>query len=139
MEIIESERERFKKLYQLNSRLSELFTHAFSTKTMGITRLQARVLYVLDHSGALTMGELSNVLRAHNSNLTPVVDQLCNEAYVTRVASLNDRRLVEIGITEKGVRLSRQLSVRIDDYIERLSEEERKELRELMLESAELL
>ena len=129
----------YKELYLLCSRLTDVFTRAYPARTAGITRLQSKVLYMLDQYGDLTMGELAGRLKAHNSNLTPVVDQLYSEGYVTRISSENDRRLVEIAITEKGRVLSRELSEKMDDYIRNLPEQEHREIREALLKCAEML
>jgi len=129
----------YEELYLVNSRITDVFTRAFPTRTAGITRLQSKVLYMLEKHGAATMGELAGRLKAHNSNLTPVVDQLYNEGYVTRDASQNDRRLVEIAITEKGSILSKELSEKMDDYVRNLPEQERREIKEALIKCVELL
>ncbi|MBR3196116.1 MAG: MarR family transcriptional regulator [Clostridia bacterium] len=129
----------FGELFLLNAKLTDVFSRAYPVRTAGVTKLQSRVLYMLDQHGASTMGDLAEKLNAHNSNLTPVVDQLYVEGYVTRLTSRNDRRIVEITITEKGSNLSRSLTKRIDEYVRNLSETERREIKEALLRCADLL
>jgi DNA-binding MarR family transcriptional regulator len=79
--------------------------------TFEITLPQFDVLSELEHAGAaLTMSQLSQNLMVSNGNVTGVVDRLERDGYVRRAASLTDRRVQFIKLTDKGVDAFRQIA-----------------------------
>jgi len=50
----------------------------------------------------LTQGELAAAIRRNTSSLTPVLDDLCRQGYVSRQRLESDRRAYALKLTRKG-------------------------------------
>lgn len=61
------------------------------------------------HPTALTCGEIGTRTIARDPDITRLVDQLSARGLVTRARSKSDRRVVEVSITPKGLKLLRDL------------------------------
>jgi DNA-binding MarR family transcriptional regulator len=60
------------------------------------------VLALIDANSGLTQGELAAAIRRNTSSLTPVLDDLCRQQYVSRQRTANDRRTYALKLTPKG-------------------------------------
>lgn len=60
------------------------------------------MLALIDANSGLTQGELAAALRRNTSSLTPVLDDLCRQGYVTRERLESDRRTYTLKLTPKG-------------------------------------
>jgi DNA-binding MarR family transcriptional regulator len=82
-----------------------------------LTLHQYNVLRILrgSHPTALPSGEIANRMVARDPDITRLVDRLEKRGLVTRVRGRTDRRVVEVGITDKGQKLLRTL----DEPVER--------------------
>ena len=76
-----------------------------------LTGPQLTVLKVLEGLGDLSLSELSERIRAQNSTVTGIIDRMEREGLVVRARSTEDRRVVNIQLTEKGARIAREISV----------------------------
>jgi MarR family transcriptional regulator, organic hydroperoxide resistance regulator len=76
-----------------------------------LTGPQLTVLKVLEGVGDLSLSELSERIRAQNSTVTGIIDRMEREGLVVRARSTEDRRVVNIQLTEKGARIARDISV----------------------------
>jgi len=70
-----------------------------------LTHTQFAVLEVLYHLGSLCQGALSSKLLTSTGNMTLVLDNLEKHGLVRRVRSVEDRRMVLIELTQKGMEL----------------------------------
>ena len=93
-------------LYEENRRLAKQIAARAS-----LTGPQLAVVKLLEHTGSLSLSELSSALRAQNSTLTGIIDRMEREGVVERVRSTEDRRVVRIHLTDKGRRLVREVPV----------------------------
>jgi DNA-binding MarR family transcriptional regulator len=77
---------------------------AFSKKANGADARPWRfaVLSLIDANSGLTQGELAAALRRNTSSLTPVLDDLCRQGYVSRERLESDRRTYALKLTPKG-------------------------------------
>jgi len=77
---------------------------AFSRKANGADARPWRfaVLALIDANSGLTQGELAAALRRNTSSLTPVLDDLCRQGYVSRERLETDRRTYALKLTPKG-------------------------------------
>ena len=73
-----------------------------------LTGPQLTVLKVLEGVGDLSLSELSERIRAQNSTVTGIIDRMEREGLVVRARSTEDRRVVNIQLTEKGARIARE-------------------------------
>ncbi len=59
-------------------------------------------LALIDANPGLTQGELAAAIRRNTSSLTPVLDDLCRQRYVSRQRTESDRRTYALKLTPKG-------------------------------------
>ena len=76
-----------------------------------LTGPQLTVLKVLEGVGDLSLSELSERIRAQNSTVTGIIDRMEREGLVVRARSTEDRRVVNIRLTEKGAKIAREIAV----------------------------
>ena len=83
-----------------------------------LTLHQYNVLRILrgSHPAALPSGEIANRMIARDPDITRLVDRLERRGLVTRVRNPRDRRVVEVGITEKGRDLLRTLDAPVERF-----------------------
>ena len=73
-------------------------------RTLGITGPQLGALHVIDRFPQVSLGELSERMCLHTSTISGIVDRLEIAGYLTRQRSAEDRRVVFLGLTDKGKR-----------------------------------
>jgi DNA-binding MarR family transcriptional regulator len=76
-----------------------------------LTGPQLTVLKVLEGVGDLSLSELSERIRAQNSTVTGIIDRMEREGLVVRARSTEDRRVVNIRLTDKGAKIAREIAV----------------------------
>ncbi len=76
----------------------------------GLTGPQLSVAKLLEQLGDLSLSELSDRINAQNSTVTGIVDRMERESLVERKRSAEDRRVVHIRLTDKGLRLARSMT-----------------------------
>lgn len=69
---------------------------------MGISRSHFELLFLLDDMGPLSMSKIGEKLLVSRPYITALVDKLARQGLVERHASNNDRRVVNIVLTESG-------------------------------------
>jgi DNA-binding MarR family transcriptional regulator len=77
----------------------------------GLTGPQLAVVKMLEPVGKLSLSELSAQIRARNSTVTGIIDRMEREGLVVRRRSAEDRRVVNIELTQKGEELAGEISV----------------------------
>lgn len=75
-----------------------------------LTPPQIHTILWIGHDGPMTMGELSRRVGITEKTITGVVDRLEREEQVTRQRDPEDRRLVRVVLTRRGVALFKRLS-----------------------------
>ena len=83
----------------------------FLKTTADLTPNQYNVLRILrgSHPTKLPCGEIADRMIARDPDVTRLVDRLNRRGLVTRSRGRQDRRVVEVGITEKGQEVLRSL------------------------------
>jgi DNA-binding MarR family transcriptional regulator len=114
-----------RRLFQLIKQLSRLRQKPISTGDL--TRSQCELLVLLtlhreEGQSALTVTEISNVLLITPAGVTHLVTSLEAMGYIKREQSPDDRRVVHIDLTGKGVRLAHLLMNDIEDQLAGLVE-----------------
>ncbi len=89
-------------LISIHPLLSKNITKAIRTKT-NHTPGALFVLGTLNHHGKLSMTEIGNHLSLPKPHVTSLVEKLISEELVERLQDPNDRRIIYIQITEKGI------------------------------------
>jgi DNA-binding MarR family transcriptional regulator len=90
----------------------------FLKTTTGLTGSQYNVLRILrgSHPSRLACTEIGERMIARDPDITRLIDRLARRGLVDRVRSRTDRRVVQVGITAKGLELLK----RLDPDVERL-------------------
>jgi DNA-binding MarR family transcriptional regulator len=92
------------------------------------------------YQGPMPMGELGKALDVPLSTATRIVDGLVDAGVVQRVADPEDRRVVRVTLTEEGRKLNQimneYMQQRIDEVLGLFSDEERTQLKILLLKIA---
>ena len=80
-----------------------------------LTVPQYNVLRILrgSHPTRLTSSDVGERMIARDPDVTRLVDRLMTRGLVARVRSRQDRRVVEVGVTEKGLSLLRKLDAHV--------------------------
>lgn len=73
----------------------------FDKKEFRFTKTQQLIIMVLWLKGTLSLTELSNQICTSNEQATRAVGQLVKGGYVNRVKNENNRRSIEISLTDK--------------------------------------
>ena len=88
----------------------------FIKANAGLTNNQYNVLRILrgSHPERLTCSDVGERMIARDPDITRLVDRLVKRGLVKRSRSSQDRRVVEVGITSKGLELVHGLDVHIE-------------------------
>jgi MarR family transcriptional regulator, organic hydroperoxide resistance regulator len=78
-------------------------------RSVALTGPQLTVLKGLEQIGALSLTELSGRIRAQNSTVTGIIDRMERDGLVVRERSSEDRRVVQIRLTTKGLAMAKAL------------------------------
>ncbi|WP_369995068.1 MarR family winged helix-turn-helix transcriptional regulator [Winogradskyella sp.] len=103
-------------------------------KGFGISPQQYNILRILRGSGEpLKVQTIKNRMLERSPNATRLMDKLCTKDLIERLPSLDDRRVVKIAITQKGIDLLKSIPNDLNkDLIKNLSEEEAGQLSSLL-------
>ncbi len=83
-------------------------TEAF--QPLGITPAQAEVLLILQEAEPLSLGELGDFLIAEGGHPSRLVDRLFQAGYVQRQSAPDDRRRLEISLSDRGKTIAHQVN-----------------------------
>jgi DNA-binding MarR family transcriptional regulator len=112
----------------------------------GLTRSEYELLVMLvmslgDDKKAFTVTEISNLLQITPAGVTHLINPLEETGYIERLQDRNDRRIVLIGLTEKGTQVAQALISEVQEnligLVNYLGEEDSKTLIRLMSKSIE--
>jgi DNA-binding MarR family transcriptional regulator len=97
------------KLIEQASELYSRFTRVFGAyekiqvNKFGLTIPQSYTLLTLFEHKIMAMNELATALRVTQTTMTRVVDNLVRDGYIDRIRNEEDRRVVEVKLTDKGI------------------------------------
>ncbi len=118
-------------LISIHPLLAKNITRAIRTKTHH-TPGELFVLGTLNHHGKLSMTEIGNHLSLPKPHVTSLVEKLICEELVERFHDTNDRRIIYIQITEKGIKEFREIKNEIgQDLRQKLQILDAEELKDL--------
>ncbi|MGZ7043937.1 MAG: MarR family winged helix-turn-helix transcriptional regulator [Methanobacterium sp.] len=110
----------------------KLFKHKKGLKEGQIPRSYYHVLGVLKKRGELPMSKIGNRVHISKSNMTSLIDKLVEDGLVERIPDKNDRRVINIKITDKGNDLLKNLRKHSNNEIKKnlsaLSDEDMEKL-----------
>lgn len=77
-------------------------------------------LFLLFAQGSLKMRQLADLMKVPYSTLTGIIDRLVKHGYVQRKTSENDRRVILVCLTDKGVEFYKWVSDMTTDLYKKL-------------------
>ena len=103
-------------------------------KPFGISPQQFNILRILRGAKKpLKVQTIKERMLERSPNATRLMDKLCAKDLIERIACPDDRRVVHINITNKGLKLLDNISKQMkDDFIENLTEKEASQLSDLL-------
>lgn len=110
----------------------------------GLTRSEYELLVMLvmstkDGKGAFTVTEISSLLQVTPAGVTHLINPLEEAGYIERLPDPNDRRIVRIGLTDKGTQTAETLISEVQEnligLVNHLGEEDSKTLIRLLSKS----
>lgn len=134
---------KFENVFQ-HALVNIYFTYHWSNQNVkeilspyAITQQQFNVLRILrgQHPKPCTINLLKSRILDKMSDTSRIVDRLVQKAYVLKNVNIEDKRALDISISEKGLKLLKKLDKEIDfsSFIRtNLSEEEADQLNELL-------
>jgi len=90
-------------IFTAQNKLRTYLNNALVAANVGVTFVQAGILFLLKQSNGRTMSDLSQLIGVDNSTLTGLVDRLEKAGFVARHASPTDRRSLLIQVTPEGI------------------------------------
>ncbi len=110
-----------RQLYQL-VRAYELCDRACLAQN-GVTASQGYTLLSLPKEGYLSMNDLSDAMGLAGSTMTRNVDGLVHKGLVRRQPDAEDRRVVRVGLTERGQKARSVLEGALQDFFKQVTDE----------------
>lgn len=108
-------------------------------KPFNLTHAQLNALYILfeSHPEPVSANELKKKILVSNPDVTRLMDRLVNKGYVLRETCPENRRKIDVSLTDSGRTLFMQahLSAKLalgDFFEKKITEDEAKELRRIM-------
>lgn len=103
-------------------------------KPYNISEQQYNILRILRGAGkAISVNTVKERMIQKSPNSTRIMDKLCDKKLINRVRCENDRRVVHIEISIKGLNLLKKINFKgFENYIRSLTEEEAKTLNRLL-------
>jgi DNA-binding MarR family transcriptional regulator len=102
-----------------------LAVRSIEAAPVDVTVAQHRVLVLLAAQGELTIGDLADGLGVNPSNATRYCDRLQRLELVHRARSVEDGRMVRVGLTQEGQALVTAVTERrrqeVDEVLERMT------------------
>lgn len=123
-------------LLQLISDLVEKRCDRFLSQKYNLTTPQYQLLLAAMHEADTTLGGLSEHLNCSRGNVTGIVDRLERDGWLERERSSEDRRVITVKLTEKGVKVlevRRELTKELSHLAEVWPEDERRKLTEILV------
>ena len=99
-----------------------LAVRSIEAAPVDVTVAQHRVLVLLAARGDLTIGDLADGLGVNSSNATRYCDRLQRLGLVHRARSVEDGRMVQVGLTQEGQALVTAVTERRRQEIDRVLE-----------------
>lgn len=121
------------------AKASQLSTRFLSQKVAGlnVTSVQAMVIGFLHDGDRITSGELGKKSDLDSATLTGILDRLEAAGLIARKGDPNDRRAIQIHLTEKGRKTAEEATRMIEkanlEFLTPFSRSEKDELMRLMM------
>ncbi|TYQ17924.1 UNVERIFIED_CONTAM: DNA-binding MarR family transcriptional regulator [Acetivibrio alkalicellulosi] len=110
-----------------------------STTCCGVSFTQCHAIIEIGRNTNVSLNELAEKLNVDNSTMSRTVNNIVNKGLANRELALNDRRYVNISLTEDGKIVFEEINLKMNNYFKKIYENILQDKREQVLESLELL
>lgn len=121
-------------VYELSRAMRQYLGRA--TRSLGFTQEQWRALWHLSRNEGLTQTNLASLLEVQPISLTRALDRLAEQGLIERRPAPNDRRAMQVFLTDEAKPVIAELHVILDEFkrtaIAGLSEAEQEKTTELL-------
>ncbi len=115
-------RECIMSMYEIYPLSRKLVFDTFDKKKYDITRTQQIIMLSLSISGTLTMSQLASKINTSNEQATRAVAQLVNKGFIVRMQNPDNRRVINIKLTDEAMRFMEKTKAEIlDDLLSKFS------------------
>lgn len=129
--------------FELMDRLPRIIDYAGLVRQVKLSTTESFILQYLQNSGSQRGTDIVKVTGLTTSAITQICDKLEQEELIVRSRSEQDRRFVNISITDKGSALLKKLAemsaVRIVETLGNLTDEETEHLLDTIRQLGELI
>lgn len=77
--------------------------------TLGVTRVQWIALFFLGNYDSMTQSDLAEKMNIKASSVARLMDRMEREKYIVRIKDEKDKRITNLKLTEKGMKLREEL------------------------------
>ena len=130
-------------MYEVYPLSRKLVFDTFDKKKYDITRTQQIIMLSLSVCGTLTMSQLASKINTSNEQATRAVAQLVDKGFIVRMQNPNNRRVINIKLTEKAEAFFEKMKSEILDELllkfSSISDEEMEKLNDSLTEVAAVL
>ena len=110
-------RECIMSMYEIYPLSRKLVFDTFDKKKYDITRTQQIIMLSLCIEGTLTMSQLASKINTSNEQATRAVAQLVDKGFVIRMQNPDNRRVINIRLTDEAMRFMEKMKNEILDDI----------------------
>ncbi|MBD7915357.1 MarR family transcriptional regulator [Clostridium sp. Sa3CUN1] len=76
-----------------------------------------KVIFYLSHKKSMSVSQMAKCLDISKPNMTPIIDKLINDGYVHRYQDPNDRRKINVELTEKAHSFLKEKKIEIKNNL----------------------
>lgn len=124
--------EKFISLYFDQGVFSDLLELQWQNVNTDYTRTEKMIIFVLRDKGKRNMGQLSSTLNIPNSTANFIIKKLKKNDLVKTIQNSEDKRIVEVSLTEKGQIAAEEILENIDLRLKKLFEKIEQHLQKTM-------
>lgn len=112
-------------------------------KGLSIPPSHGKVIFYLAQKGPSSVSNIAKALCISKPNMTPIIDKLLEEGFVTRSEDPNDRRILRIEITQKAMdifKMKRHFAISsLQTTLSTLEEKDQNTLKEILPKFNEII
>jgi len=105
----------------------------------GVTISQCHAIVEIGRSGEVSLNELAELLALDKSTMSRTINNLVEDGLVIRELDPEDRRYVKIKLTDKGIKIFKNIEESMDRYYKAIFNSVPEEKKEQVLDSLKLL
>lgn len=105
----------------------------------GLSAMQVRILLEIDPEGTMTVGAIANEVMVAGANVSTMCKKLEQQGFIKRSRDKLDERIVRIGLTELGIKATKDIDQLFDEKILKALGDQPEEKYQSVLEAIKVL